>query len=140
MFTRNEAGSTVWMGIAAINGLIAVAAGAFGAHALEGSLEPRSLEVFELSARYQMYHALAMLAAGWLCTTQASRAAAASAALMLAGIILFSGSLYALSLTGSKWLGAVTPFGGTCFLLGWLVMAVAAFRGRHEARAGKEAQ
>lgn len=138
MHLREEAGSFAWIGIAAINGLIAVAAGAFGAHALEGRLDPQAVEVFELSARYQMYHALAMLAAGWLAASLGSRLAAVSAGLMFAGIILFCGSLYALSLTGLKWLGAVTPFGGTCFLLGWLLLAVAAFRRRPGTRSTEE--
>jgi uncharacterized membrane protein YgdD (TMEM256/DUF423 family) len=122
--------SPVWMGIAAINGLIAVAAGAFGAHVLADRLEPRAVEVFELAARYQIYHALALLAAGGLGTVYPSRAATGSAAFLLAGMVVFSGSLYGLSLSGQKWLGAVTPVGGVCLMIGWLLLAVAAFAAR----------
>jgi len=116
-----------WLLIAAVNGALAVAAGAFGAHALQGRLDAHSLQVFETGARYHMYHALAMgLAAlvvrGGAGATQAS----AAAGFFLAGIILFSGSLYLLALTGIRSLGIVTPFGGLAFLAGWIALAWAA--------------
>jgi len=110
----------------ALNAAIAVGAGAFAAHALKDRLEPKMLEVFETGARYQMYHALAMILAGVLVV----RAASASAAgwIFQLGIVLFSGSLYVLALTGEKALGAVTPFGGVAFLVGWLWLAWSALK------------
>jgi uncharacterized membrane protein YgdD (TMEM256/DUF423 family) len=100
----------------AINGAIAVAAGAFAAHALKARLEPRALEVFETGARYQMYHALAMVLCGLLAMTRPGW-------IFQVGIVLFTGSLYALALSGVKGLGAVTPFGGVAFLVAWGWMA-----------------
>ena len=105
----------------AINAALAVAAGAFAAHALRARLEPRALEVFETGARYHMYHALAMILAGVL-------AARTPGWIFQGGIVLFSGSLYALALTDVKALGAITPFGGVAFLVGWVWLAVAVLR------------
>lgn len=118
----------IWIGIAAINGLIAVAAGAFGAHALKDKLEPNMLTTFETGARYQMYHALALIAVAWVMSTQPSRVIHASAWCMLIGIILFSGSLYGLTLLNWRWLSPVTPLGGLSLMAGWLLLAIAAFR------------
>jgi uncharacterized membrane protein YgdD (TMEM256/DUF423 family) len=119
----------VWLLIAAINGALAVAAGAFGAHALQGKLDTHALQVFETAARYQMYHALAIgLAAFAVRSAAASIAANAAAALFTAGIVLFCGSLYLLSLTGVSGFGIVTPFGGLCFLAGWAALAWAAMK------------
>lgn len=115
----------IWIGIAAINGLIAVAAGAFGAHALKDKLEPNMLTTFETGARYQMYHALALIAVAWVMSTQPSRVIQASAWCMLIGIILFSGSLYGLTLLQWRWLGPVTPIGGLSMMIGWLLLAIA---------------
>jgi uncharacterized membrane protein YgdD (TMEM256/DUF423 family) len=105
----------------AINAAIAVAAGAFAAHALRERLDARALEVFDTGARYQMYHALAMV----LCGLMAARS---PGWIFQAGIVLFSGSLYALALTDVKALGAITPFGGLAFLVGWAWLAVAMLR------------
>lgn len=109
---------------AAVSALLAVAAGAFGAHALREALEPARLAAFETAARYQMFHALAVLA------LEAHRrqhpALAPASVLMLAGTLLFSGSLYTLSLTGIRAFGMVTPVGGVAWLIAW-VIAVAAF-------------
>lgn len=105
----------------AINAALAVAAGAFAAHALRSRLEARALEVFETGARYQMYHALAMVLCGLLVMTRPGWT-------FQAGIVLFSGSLYALALTGIKPLGAITPLGGLAFLAGWAWLAVTALR------------
>ncbi|MBI3675844.1 MAG: DUF423 domain-containing protein [Proteobacteria bacterium] len=114
----------VWLFIAAINGLIAVAAGAFGAHGLQGKLDAHALQIFETAARYQMYHGLAIgLAAFASRSAAASTAANAASGFFLAGIVLFCGSLYLLSLTGIKGLGIVTPFGGLAFLAGWVALA-----------------
>lgn len=107
-----------------INGALAVAAGAFGAHGLRERLDARSLEIFETAARYQMYHALAIV----LCGVLATRGAATAGWLFQAGIVVFSGSLYALAITGVKGLGAITPLGGVAFLVGWGWLVVTALR------------
>lgn len=104
---------------------IGVALGAFGAHALRARLEPRSLEIYETGVRYQMYHAFALLAVAWLLSRNIPAAANAGWAFML-GTLLFSGSLYLMALTGWRWLGPVTPLGGAAFLVGWLLLALAA--------------
>ena len=106
-------------------GLVAVAAGAFGAHALRTRLSAELLAVFETAARYQMFHALALLAVALLAARAPSSAASAAGWLFAAGVVLFSGSLYALALTGIRVLGAVTPLGGVCFLAGWVALALA---------------
>lgn len=113
--------------IGAISGFLAVLAGAFGAHALKTRLPPEMLQVFETGARYQMYHALAMLAAAAL-AGGGSRPALWAGRLFLTGTLLFSGSLYALALSGITSLGAITPFGGIAFLAGWLALAAAAWQ------------
>jgi uncharacterized membrane protein YgdD (TMEM256/DUF423 family) len=105
----------------AINAAIAVAAGAFAAHGLRSRLDARALEVFETGARYHMYHALAMLLCGVLAMSRPGWT-------FQAGIVLFSGSLYALALTDVKVLGAITPIGGLAFLAGWIWLAVSALR------------
>jgi uncharacterized membrane protein YgdD (TMEM256/DUF423 family) len=109
----------------AVLGFLAVALGAFGAHALRGRLAPGLLEVFETGVRYQMYHALALLACAWLLDRRAAGApwAAAAAWLFVAGSVVFCGSLYALTLSGARWWGAVTPLGGLAFLAGWACLA-----------------
>lgn len=116
--------------IGALSAAVAVAAGAFGAHALRARLEPRLLEVFETAARYQMYHALALLAVAWLVSQGGRGAGPATAAgwCFVAGTLLFSGSLYTMALTGVRALGAITPLGGVCFLAGWVLLAVSASR------------
>ncbi len=114
------------LAIGAINGAIAVAAGAFGAHALKERLSEKALAVFETGARYQMYHALAIV----LCAALAGSVAGArtSGWLFTAGIVVFSGSLYALALSDVKVLGAITPLGGLAFLAGWVWLAISALR------------
>ncbi|MGH7896072.1 MAG: DUF423 domain-containing protein [Candidatus Binatia bacterium] len=108
---------------------LAVAAGAFGAHGLRNRLTPEMLAVFETAVRYQMYHALALLAVAWATVRWPGSAAPTAGWLFVAGIVVFSGSLYGFALTGVRWLGAVTPFGGLAFLAGWAVLARAAWRG-----------
>src|SRR4030095_1224542 len=103
---------------AALSALIAVAAGAFAAHGLRQQLAPEQLAVFETAARYQMYHALGLLAVGWAATRWPGPLAGWAGWLFVAGTLIFSGSLYALALTGLRWLGAITPAGGLCFLGG----------------------
>src|SRR6185295_15468372 len=106
--------------LGALNAAIAVGAGAFAAHGLRERLDARALEVFETGARYQMYHALAMVLAGLLASATRVRGAHTAGWLFQAGVVLFSGSLYALALTGVTRLGAITPLGGLAFLVGWL--------------------
>lgn len=116
----------LWLCIAAINGGLAVAAGAFGAHGLQGRIDAQALQVFETAARYHMYHALALAVAALVMRDAAAGPATTAAAFFLAGILLFSGSLYLLALTGARMLALVTPFGGVCFLIGWGLLAFAA--------------
>ena len=110
----------------AVSGLIAVALGAFAAHGLKSKLTPEMLAVFETAVRYQMYHAFALLAAAWAAGGGGASGPQARAAgwCFLAGTLLFSGSLYALALTGLRKLGIVTPFGGVFFLAGWGLLAL----------------
>jgi uncharacterized membrane protein YgdD (TMEM256/DUF423 family) len=117
-----------WLLIAALNGLLAVASGAFAAHGLQGRLDAHALTIFETGARYHMYHALAIGIAAFAIRDAAAGAAATAAAFFLAGIVLFSGSLYLLALTGQKGFAFVTPLGGVCFLIGWGALALAATR------------
>jgi uncharacterized membrane protein YgdD (TMEM256/DUF423 family) len=115
--------------LGAVSAFVAVAAGAFGAHALRTRLPPDLLAVFETGARYQMYHALGLLAVAWAVTRWPSPWPPRAGWLFLAGTVLFSGSLDALALSGIRWLGAITPLGGLAFLAGWLCLAFAASRG-----------
>jgi uncharacterized membrane protein YgdD (TMEM256/DUF423 family) len=120
----------IFFGLGAVSGFISVAAGAFGAHALRGRLTPDYLGIFETAARYQMYHALALLAVAWVATRDTGSTAQWAGWLFVIGTLLFSGSLYGLALTGIRWLGAITPLGGMAFLAGWICLAVGAFRAR----------
>jgi uncharacterized membrane protein YgdD (TMEM256/DUF423 family) len=128
-----------FLAIGAASGFIAVAAGAFGAHALKARLGPDLLATFEIGARYQMYHALALCLVGLLAGSgappplggvgpPADPALGAAGWLFCAGTLLFSGSLYLLALLGVRWLGAITPVGGLCLLGGWLALLWAALR------------
>jgi uncharacterized membrane protein YgdD (TMEM256/DUF423 family) len=117
-----------FLALGAVFGGLAVAAGAFGAHGLRGRLAPDMLEVFETAARYEMYHALALLAVAAAVARWPESAAAAAGWCFVAGILVFSGSLYVLALTGVRWLGAITPLGGVAFLVGWGLLAWSALR------------
>lgn len=119
----------LFFALGAVSALVAVGLGAFGAHALKARLAPDMLAVFEVGVRYHMYHALGLLAVGWACSRWPGGAATAAGVLFVVGTVLFSGSLYALSLSGLRWLGAVTPVGGVAFLAGWACLAWAALRG-----------
>jgi uncharacterized membrane protein YgdD (TMEM256/DUF423 family) len=114
--------------IGSLSAVIGVALGAFGAHGLKARLSGDLLATFEVGVRYQMYHALALLAVAWACTKWPGTAVTTAGWLFVAGTILFSGSLYALSLTGARWLGAITPVGGLALLGGWLCLAWAAWK------------
>lgn len=109
--------------LGALGAFVAVAAGAFGAHALRARLDAPMLAVFETGVRYQMYHALALLALAWALTRWPHGALVAAGWLFIGGTVVFSGSLYVLTLSGVRWLGAVTPIGGTALLAGWLCVA-----------------
>lgn len=121
--------SRIFLAIASIFGALSVGAGAFATHALRERLSERSLEIFETAARYQMYHALALFLVALLIsreeTSQPTLVAAGWA--FIIGILFFSGSLYVLSLTNIKILGAIAPLGGAAFIAGWLALAIAAF-------------
>ena len=119
----------LFLGLGALLAALAVAAGAFGAHALRGRLDPDLLIVFETAARYQMYHALGLVVAAWAAARWPAGAASLAGGCFVLGIVLFSGSLYLLATTGARWLGAITPFGGLAFLVGWVVLAWTAWRG-----------
>ncbi len=121
--------------LGAINGFLAVAIGAFGAHGLKGKITPDLLEVYHTGAEYHLTHALALIAAAFLAErfgtldgedSRPARLARLSGILFAIGIVVFSGSLYALALSGVRWLGAITPLGGVCFLTGWALLALAA--------------
>jgi uncharacterized membrane protein YgdD (TMEM256/DUF423 family) len=118
----------VMVAAGAVSALLAVAAGAFGAHLLEARVTDAALRTFETAARYQMYHALALLFAGRFLVRRPSRMLLASCWMFLLGTVLFSGSLYGLALSEEHWLGGVTPAGGLCFLLGWLCLGLGALR------------
>jgi uncharacterized membrane protein YgdD (TMEM256/DUF423 family) len=107
---------------------VSVTAGAFGAHGLRAQLEPARLATFETAARYQMYHALALVGVSLAASRWPDGWWSVGGVLFTAGTIFFCGSLYALSLTGARWLGAIAPLGGVCFLAGWLAVLVAALR------------
>ncbi len=119
----------LFLSLAAILGGLSVGAGAFASHALREKMSERSLEIFETGARYQMYHALALLLVAVLLSRTESPplTLVATGWLFIIGIVIFSGSLYALSLTGVKFLGAITPLGGAAFIAGWGALAFAAW-------------
>lgn len=119
----------LFFALGSLSGFIGVALGAFAAHALKGRLSADLLAVFETGVRYQMYHALALLAVGWACTRWPGTVLTTGGWLFVAGTVLFSGSLYALSLSGARGWGAIAPIGGIAFLAGWISLALAAWKG-----------
>lgn len=106
----------------AIAAFIGVALGAFGAHSLKDRLSLDMLIIFEVGVRYQMYHALGLIAVSWATTRWPENNLKGAGWAFIVGIIIFSGSLYLLSLTGMRWLGAITPIGGIAFLIGWAIL------------------
>ncbi|HEX4951091.1 MAG TPA: DUF423 domain-containing protein [Blastocatellia bacterium] len=114
--------------LGALSAGIGVAAGAFGAHGLKDRLSADLLTTFEVGVRYQMYHAFALFIVAWVLTRWPSSLAVTSGWCFVLGTVLFSGSLYVLSLSGLKWLGAITPLGGVAFLIGWGCLAWAVWR------------
>ncbi len=120
----------IFLAIASIFGGLSVAGGAFASHALKAKISERALEIFETGTKYQMYHALALLLVVFLLTQEGiSKTLLNNAGIsFIVGIVLFSGSLYALSLSEVKWLGIITPFGGLAFLLGWFFLLLTALK------------
>ncbi|GAA0565394.1 DUF423 domain-containing protein [Rhizomicrobium electricum] len=117
-----------WFAFGALNGALAIAAGAFAAHGLKARLSPDMLAAFETGARYHLIHALALCAAALAAEHFAPRPARTAAILFAVGILLFSGSLYLLTLTGTRGFGFVTPLGGVAFIAGWLALAWSGLR------------
>ncbi len=107
---------------------LAVALGAFGAHGLRQRLSPDMLAIFETGVRYHVYHALALFAVAWVADKNPEGLANAAGWAFTLGIVVFSGSLYVLSISGIRWLGAVTPIGGVAFLVGWVLLFLTASR------------
>src|SRR5579864_4432280 len=119
-----------WTATGAISLALAVALGAFGAHGLRGRLDDYSMSVYERAVFYHFVHALGILIVSGMLPTLPRAAAGWVCWLLLAGVVLFSGSLYALALTGQRMLGAVTPFGGVSFIAAWVTLAIMALRSR----------
>ena len=115
--------SNLFIGIGALSALVAVAAGAFGAHSLKQVLSPDMLATYHTAVDYQFMHSIALITIGTLHKVSARHCHISSAWTMIAGILIFSGSLYVLSLTGIRWLGMITPVGGVCFIVAWMILA-----------------
>ena len=115
-----------WFGvIGAILGALGVALGAFGAHGLKERVDERMIAIWETAASYQMWHALALVGVAWVLSQGPSTAARVSGIAFTFGVLVFSGSLYVLVLSGQRWLGAITPLGGLALIVGWVGLAVA---------------
>ena len=114
--------------IGSLSAFVAVSLGAFAAHALKNKLPADLFNVWEVGVRYHLYHALALFAVAWVVAQWPAANFAPAGWLFVAGTIIFSGSLYLLSLSGVRWLGAITPIGGLCFLAGWAWMAWCGWR------------
>jgi len=115
--------------LASLSGMLAVITGAFGAHALKGKLDAYALGVFDTAVQYHFYHSLALLAVGIIALSQPQTTLLKSSGWLFAiGIVVFSGSLYLLSLTGVRWLGAITPLGGLAFIGGWACLAATGWK------------
>jgi uncharacterized membrane protein YgdD (TMEM256/DUF423 family) len=119
----------LFFALGAVAAFIGVALGAFAAHGLKSRLDANLLATFEIGVRYQMYHALALLAVAWAYAKWPNALTSAAGWLFVAGIVVFSGTLYALALTGVRWLGAITPLGGLAFLAGWICLGWGAYKG-----------
>ena len=114
--------------LGALLAALAVAAGAFGAHALQARIPPARLVTFEIGVRYQMYHALALLAVAWAADRWPGAGLSLVAWLFLIGVLIFGGTLYGIALGAPSFLGAITPVGGVCFVAGWLVLGFRVWR------------
>ncbi len=118
-----------WLGLGAALAVLAVMTGAFGAHALKDRLSADDLDIWETAARYHMYHALALLGVAYAAGRWGGGLTSAAGWLFIAGVVLFSGSLYALALSGVRVLGAITPLGGLCLIAGWALLTLTAVKG-----------
>jgi uncharacterized membrane protein YgdD (TMEM256/DUF423 family) len=114
--------------LGSLNAFLTVVLGAFGAHGLKNKLSPEMLDVYQTGVQYHMYHAIGLILVGMLSQWLSPSTLSWAGWTFMIGIVLFSGSLYVLSISGIKWLGAITPLGGLAFLLGWLFIFVAAIR------------
>jgi uncharacterized membrane protein YgdD (TMEM256/DUF423 family) len=121
--------SRFFVSIGAVAAAVAVVAGAFGAHGLEARVSPDRLDTFKTGVTYHMYHALALLVVGWAASQWTATPIVWAGYCFIAGILIFSGSLYTLVLTDTSWLGAVTPIGGVAFIAGWLLFAWGVMKG-----------
>ncbi len=119
----------IWVALGSLLMLLGVAAGAFAAHGLKAHLSADNLDIWQTGARYHIYHALALFAVAFAATRWQSSLISTAGWLFVAGVAVFAGSLYLLAVTNVKWLGAITPIGGLCFLAGWACLALGALRG-----------
>lgn len=119
----------VFFALGGVFGFLAVAAGAFGAHALEARLAPDRMELFQLAARYQMYHALALVAVAWAADRWPTTSTALAGWAFVLGTLIFCGTIYLLAFGAPRWFGAITPIGGVALLVGWAALVVSAVRG-----------
>lgn len=117
-----------WLAVGSLFGMTGVALGAFGAHGLKSRVSEADLAIFETATKYQMYHVAALVLVGFLASKFPSGTITAAGYLFTIGTLVFSGSLYTLVFTGHRWLGAVTPVGGVMLIIGWLLVAISAFR------------
>jgi len=126
---RGSSMEQTWFALGCVLMVAGVVAGAFAAHGLKDRISADHLDVWQTAARYHIYHALALLGVAYATARWRGVLPAMAGWLFVGGIVLFSGSLYVLAITGAKWLGAITPLGGLCFLVGWGALAIAAWRG-----------
>lgn len=119
-------GWTIWIILGAVLGALGVGMGAFGAHALRGSLSPENMEVFQTASRYHLIHAVALVAIGLVAVKVEGPAIAVAGTAMTIGVFVFCGALYTLAIADLRWLGAVAPIGGVALIVGWLALAWAA--------------
>jgi uncharacterized membrane protein YgdD (TMEM256/DUF423 family) len=125
----NSKMAKLFITLASLSGMLAVVLGAFGAHALKGRLDASALGTFETAVQYHFYHSFALLAVGIIALTQPQAAMLKSSGILfIVGIIIFPGSLYILSITGVRWLGAITPLGGLAFIAGWACLAATGWK------------
>ena len=122
---KNNHHAIAWVRYGAFLMFLAVALGAFGAHVLRAKLDPEQISIYETAVLFHMVHAVGILAVAWLFTFTEDLKVLWAERLFLVGVCLFSGSLYLLAITGFRWLGAITPFGGLAWLAGWLLLALA---------------
>jgi len=118
----------------AIGGFLSVGFGAFGAHAIKAAISPELMAVYQTAVDYQFFHSLGLILIGLIFQQQQNKLIIISGWLMIAGILIFSGSLYILSLSGIRWLGAITPVGGTAFIAAWLLLAIGSLKKTHNLR------